>query len=771
MAYLEGLTWGSQDALGETRAGMPIYSGTAHGLAEWSFKVRNRARVLAVMQDEEQKAVKLATLISQVIEGLTDDALKVAMDMNEQQLSNDNAVETLITSMESYVSQFKKFEARELYKIGSKTSGPLTRQHGEPMRSYVTRRKRWYTRLRLLDSGITVSEPLLVEQLLDCAMLTEEQKLSLRTITSNSEVFDTVAENMRKLFHDVEKKESKKQDLSTSMRRGGQRPRNANTFRSLGRKGWQSRSSGGGFRPRAHVAEAVQSDEEVPAPPCAWTVVESQPDASSDQAEDDEEDNIYSYNVVTCIAPDDFECIEDQIAMDVVVAYLAAGADVEEPEHAEMIAEQFDTQLTAFYGREDARARGVKVARNIHDFRPRSEMSIEDRKAALAKAKANSRCKKCGKKGHWKGDPQCGKEQRPGQDKKHGLMAKSVSSSFRKSPGQKPAKAHVFIADPGGEDRAQSEAPMPSGLTIPTARCRGTCAYRYWAVPPSGGRHVEVQCTNACQLHEHDAWDTHDCGQHPTSPEPMPDPAGRPSDAAEVVIEAIRPSPARALAAEVDYHLDVMHSDPRYSDFMGEDYAAPRGGAPTSSGLITAEAHADATTPAPSAGTSGRAPRCGLDREILDISPPGSEEDAEAHVAQGSAHALHEDGGDIEISDDDSYDDTPEVEITSVIPPPQAAQAAVVENDQKFDFGSNRGKTFKEVTESRPGCFFWTLTQRSPSPYLANYICWVERNYAVDSAVQSLTSKSNLSSYRAESSSAQIPHTPHKQARDAVRRE
>ena len=81
MAYLEGLTWGSQEALGETRAGMPIYSGTAHGLTEWISKVRNRCRVPEATEDPEQKAVQLAQLVSQVIEGLTDDALRVAMDM------------------------------------------------------------------------------------------------------------------------------------------------------------------------------------------------------------------------------------------------------------------------------------------------------------------------------------------------------------------------------------------------------------------------------------------------------------------------------------------------------------------------------------------------------------------------------------------------------------------------------------------------------------------------------------------------------------------
>ena len=170
MAFLEGLTWGSQESLGETRAGMPLYSGTAHGLPELKFKVKSRSRVLAAHQDPEQKAVKSATLISQVVEGLTDDALKIAMDMSEAELDRPDAIDGLIAKMEDHVAQFKKVEARELYKLGSKTSGPLCRQHGEPMRSYTTRRARWYRRLCTLDSEIALSETVLIEQLLHCAI-------------------------------------------------------------------------------------------------------------------------------------------------------------------------------------------------------------------------------------------------------------------------------------------------------------------------------------------------------------------------------------------------------------------------------------------------------------------------------------------------------------------------------------------------------------------------------------------------------------------------
>ena len=151
MAFLEGLTWGSQEALQETRAGMPIYSGSAYRFIEWKFKVNNRKRAVASVVVDEQRVQQQSPLISKIIDGLADDALKTAMDMTEAELAAPQAVDTLIANMEDHVSRYKQDESRELYKAGSRTTGLLTRQSGEPMTSYVARRRRWYKRLVALD--------------------------------------------------------------------------------------------------------------------------------------------------------------------------------------------------------------------------------------------------------------------------------------------------------------------------------------------------------------------------------------------------------------------------------------------------------------------------------------------------------------------------------------------------------------------------------------------------------------------------------------------
>ena len=120
--------------------------------------------------------------------------------------------------------------------------------------------------------------------------------------------------------------------------------------------------------------------------------------------------------------------------------------------------------------------------------------------------------------------------------------------------------------------------------------------------------------------------------------------------------------------------------------------------------------------------------------------------------------------------DSDSLGSEPEVEIVASHGPqawrPDQQQAIVAVPDgsdslTRFDFGTNRGNTFKQVTEGHPGYFFWTLTQ---------YREWVQQHYIIDHAVQSLVSKSTLSSHRAEPGE-EPPPAPHKQARAAARRE
>ncbi len=66
------------------------------------------------------------------------------------------------------------------------------------MVSYITRRKRWVLRLKYLDSNTKVSDKILASCLLDCAGLSETEKLMIKTACGNRMSFDEIAATLRR---------------------------------------------------------------------------------------------------------------------------------------------------------------------------------------------------------------------------------------------------------------------------------------------------------------------------------------------------------------------------------------------------------------------------------------------------------------------------------------------------------------------------------------------------------------------------------------------
>ena len=78
-----------------------------------------------------------------MIDALSDDALNIIMDMTEDELVVDGAIQTLMGRIEAYSARYKKDGARELHRAGTRTTGPMCRQSGESIISNVSRRRRW----------------------------------------------------------------------------------------------------------------------------------------------------------------------------------------------------------------------------------------------------------------------------------------------------------------------------------------------------------------------------------------------------------------------------------------------------------------------------------------------------------------------------------------------------------------------------------------------------------------------------------------------------
>ena len=141
-----------------------------------------KAVELGKPEDRDHKRVEL---MGKITDSLTDDALKIAMDLGLEELAKEGGHDVLIKTIEDYVMQFKADEARDLFHAGTRGVGQLSRQTGEPMTSYITRRRRWIQRLQSLDSNTKVSENILADCLLDCSGLSQEQKLMIKTVCGN----------------------------------------------------------------------------------------------------------------------------------------------------------------------------------------------------------------------------------------------------------------------------------------------------------------------------------------------------------------------------------------------------------------------------------------------------------------------------------------------------------------------------------------------------------------------------------------------------------
>ena len=200
MACLEGLTYRSDVARGlnDNRQGLPTYSGSAARHHEWKFKVLTKVKALQQIEDDVIRESQFVELASKVVDALCDEALKIAIDIGVDDIAAIGGINTLVTAIEDHVSQFKDDEAQELFAIGSKTDGELSRQRGESMLSYIARRERWVLRLKDLDSNTKVSDNILASDLMGCAGLNESEKLMIKTACGNRMNFDDIAATLRR---------------------------------------------------------------------------------------------------------------------------------------------------------------------------------------------------------------------------------------------------------------------------------------------------------------------------------------------------------------------------------------------------------------------------------------------------------------------------------------------------------------------------------------------------------------------------------------------
>ena len=205
---LQSFTYQHDTQYEGTRDGIPIYDGSATSFHDWSF--RTAVKFLAPKPDDKSRVV------ASVIEGLRGEAADIAMDIGTDELMKEDhtGLTVLTEALRSHIFPKKEAEAKVLYKHGHKKKGILSRQPAEPIVSYVSRRRRWWTQLKQLDSSVELSDTIRGDLLLEAANLGKIESLLVLSSAGNDRKFEAIAKAMQDqhaLIH-LEEKSARKTD-------------------------------------------------------------------------------------------------------------------------------------------------------------------------------------------------------------------------------------------------------------------------------------------------------------------------------------------------------------------------------------------------------------------------------------------------------------------------------------------------------------------------------------------------------------------------------
>ena len=382
------------------------YAGDPTGFYEWEF--RARCKIAGTKEDER----KLAT--ARIVEGLQGDAFQIARDIGLAKLSEPEGFEVLVTQMRTIIFPIQKLEAKELLRIGQSRGSIMSRQSGEPMTSYISRRRRWWTLLKELDPSIGMSDSLLGDLLLEHSSLNKTERLLVLTSTQNSTNFEDVAWALVEQHGLIHADENRQFSSRTD---SGPRP-----WSSV-KVSWKQKPS-----KFAHVARQYYDED---------------PDYEEEDFDGEEEEEYYDDDV-------------EEAQLETLCEMLDEGYD--DPEDLEALV---NTQSVAYLAKGHVEGKGKGNSFQRRPFKGRgkgSSLTLEDRRAKLRQLKERSTCKACGRKGHWAGDPGC-----PG--KKTG--GESRPSTNASAPNRERTVQYAFLLPEEVEKSEAATALMASKQTTP----------------------------------------------------------------------------------------------------------------------------------------------------------------------------------------------------------------------------------------------------------------------------------------------------------------
>ena len=79
---------------------------------------REKRAILAAK--EEERPAKLAGFLGKIVEGLRNEELQLAMDLTDDDLNSEKALDVLVQKVEKYVVAFQEEEAKALFSAGTR---------------------------------------------------------------------------------------------------------------------------------------------------------------------------------------------------------------------------------------------------------------------------------------------------------------------------------------------------------------------------------------------------------------------------------------------------------------------------------------------------------------------------------------------------------------------------------------------------------------------------------------------------------------------------
>ena len=250
--------------------------------------------------------------------------------------------------------------------------GPMSRVPGEPMTSYISRRRRWWTLVHEMDNTLELGDTVQGSMMLEQAGLSRFEQNMVLTYTKGQRTMTAIAEALLEQHYDVH-------------HRGRETPTPTGNSSSPNR--WRRRDT-----TRAYLEEAEPIKELTDTAAYGEGGISDDDDGEQDDEEDDE------------IRETDLAAL--------------LGNSGEDPETDDALAEalQLDAVAMVAWQRFNGMAKGKSKGKGKVKGKGKGKgkykgnnRSLEERKKRLAEMKSRTNCQACGARGHWAGDDTCPK--------------------------------------------------------------------------------------------------------------------------------------------------------------------------------------------------------------------------------------------------------------------------------------------------------------------------------------------------------------------------